>query len=83
MHNCLRNNCAQCTTVSLTGVHLMRACISLPHAHMRGCVKHNHTLCVGKGIIPVHMHVGIPPSPMHWWAPTQNYPCTTIRTPPN
>jgi hypothetical protein len=55
VHNCHLNRC----------MHLMHACISLPHAPMHGCVKHNHTLCVGDGIIPMHLSVGILPSPMH------------------
>jgi hypothetical protein len=56
---CTVRNC------NLTGVHLMRTCFSHPRAPMHGCVQHNHTSCVGDGIIPMHLSVGILPSPMH------------------
>ena len=40
--------------------------IFLPGANMRSYVKHNRTLCAGKGIIPMHMCSCIPPFLAHW-----------------
>ena len=72
----------QFTTISEIGVHLTCAFIFLPSDYMRGSIKHSRTLCVGKGIIPVHMCMCIPPFLAHWWGPTQKIPCKALHATP-